>query len=236
MRDHTRHIVYMHTIRDTKKSYIGYTSKGISTRLEGHRKCAFVDGSKRHFDRALRKYGIASVSSKILYDCNNREEALLEEKKLIDEYNTIKSGYNEAAGGTGGKTLCKISNPEKYQQWYNKKLAAVQGVNNGRYSGYTDEQIIKHAVDEFILNGNSLTTAEMYRCLKKHSLPLSFSKMRFNGMGKKGFILALKSKLDEMKIEYEDSSFCYKRTLEHTNKIAAIQNFNRQNNDKNNKT
>lgn len=214
---HKIYSVYMHTFKSTNKSYIGYTSLSISDRLKRHYKNAFVYGLENHLYRAMRKYGASDIVSKCLFATKDKQEALLKEKQLIEEYDTICKGYNMAQGGTGGKTLQEGT--KEYEKWYNAKLAKVQGASNPRYCGYTDNQLIDEAAKLFVEN------KKIYYRLwkdyaKKHSLPQSFSGMRFGGGGWKQFSSLLKQRLAAEGIKYSEENFKYKKTEIHRRKIG----------------
>lgn len=213
----TTYSVYMHTFKTTNKSYIGYTSLSISARLKRHYKNAYINNIDTHFYRAMRKYGISDIVSKCLFLTTSKKEALFKEKQLIAEYDTISNGYNMAQGGTGGQTLQKGT--KKYDDWYNAKLAKVQGINNPRYSGYTDEQLVDEAVKLFVKN-KKIYYRLWKEYAKENSLPQSFSKMRFDGKGWKQFSILLKQRLTKECIEYSDENFKYIKTEIHKSKIG----------------
>lgn len=208
----------MHTFKTTGKSYIGYTKFSISERLARHIKNAFTYGIDTHFYRALRKYGVGDLTSKIIDTADNEDTAKELECRYIAEYNTLNEGYNMTKGGTGGITVTKEKDPAKYEKWYTAKLKSVQGEKNPRYSGYTDSDLIDIAVKLF-KTSRPFTRAVWKRHCNKINAPLSFSKMRFNGDGYKGFILAIKKRLDDLNIEYSEDDFIYKRTPNHSNKL-----------------
>jgi hypothetical protein len=211
-------IVYMHTFKTTGKSYIGYTKFSISERLARHIKNAFTYGIDTHFYRALRRYGVENLTSKIIDTADSEDVAKALECKYIDEYNTLNKGYNMTVGGTGGITVSKEKDPAKYEKWYSAKLKKVQGEKNPRYSGYTDSDLIDIAINLF-KSSRPFTLATWRRHCSKINAPLSFSKMRFNSEGCRGFIRAVKRRLEELKIEYTEDDFKYKRTIEHSNQL-----------------
>ena len=219
MRDNTTYQIYMHTITQTNKSYIGYTSIGIAERFARHVKNAFTYGIDTHFYRALRKYGPENVKSKILATTKCLSDALKLESKYIKSCDTYKNGYNQTHGGTGGKTIDKQKDPAKYEQWYEKKLKKVQGVNNGRYSGFTDDQIIDHAVT-FFKDNNTLTRSKWFAYCKIAGMPLSYSKMRWSGKGYQGFLEHVKSELTRQHISFTEDNFKYTKTLKHKTNIG----------------
>jgi group I intron endonuclease len=60
-------IIYKVTSIDTGKSYIGQTEKSIDERITTHIYTA-DSGSKYHFHRAIRKYGIECFDIDIIED------------------------------------------------------------------------------------------------------------------------------------------------------------------------
>jgi hypothetical protein len=47
-------------------------------------------GSSRHFHRAIRKYGIETISTKVLWSGDSKEEACVMERSFIEKLNTVK--------------------------------------------------------------------------------------------------------------------------------------------------
>jgi hypothetical protein len=187
--------------------------------MERHIKNAFVYNLDTHFYRAIRKYGVADIETKVLFTTTNKKDATNKEIELIEKHNTILNGYNTAKGGTGGVTIDRIKDPEKYKQWYDKKLQKVQGVNNPRYCGVTDQELINEAVSIILLT-QKLTTADWRRFATKHGLPQSFSKMRFGGGGWKSFKLKIKEECNNRDIPFSDDIFKYVKTEKHKQKIS----------------
>ena len=214
----------MHTITTTNKSYIGYTSKSVSERLKGHYKNAFIDNLQAHWHKALRKHGMGAVKTKLLAEADSREEGLKLEMEFIEKFDTYKNGYNQTLGGTGGVTIDRERDPEKWQAWYDKKLKHVQGANNPSYSGYTDDQLVDIAVGLYLDNNRLFTYGIWKRHCQSSKTPQSFSKMRFNGEGFRGFKRMIKLELTNRGIDYTDDNFTYKRTTEHN---ANLRNNNK---------
>ena len=91
--------VYKHT-SPSGKVYIGITRRNVNIRWENGK------GYKRHpyFYNAILKYGWDNISHEILIDGLSKEQAELEEKRLISEYKSSDSryGYNMTFGGESG--------------------------------------------------------------------------------------------------------------------------------------
>lgn len=89
-------IVYQAVNAENGKRYIGMTSKGLRSRVKGHKSQATAHRSK--ISRAVLKYGIEAFQFSILAKCSDRESALLREKELIA---ALKPEYNIRSGGDG---------------------------------------------------------------------------------------------------------------------------------------
>lgn len=205
-------IVYMHTFKSSNKSYIGYTSLTISKRLYKHiynSQC----GHDTHFYRAIRKYGVKDIESKIICECKSKKEALEKEAYYIDLYNTQKNGYNMTSGGEGGFIISK----DKYEAWKEKKSKAMSGEKNSRYSGITDHEILEKAYIYFNENGSLPKRKWQIYSSEKYNFPKFYSKFRFEkyGSGLTGFVNAMKEIYN-----LKDEDFVYKRTKLHQNKIT----------------
>lgn len=87
-------VVYKHTCLVTGKSYIGW-SKNWVRRLDQHA------GSKSLFGKALRKHGLGSFVTELLF-VGTSKECMEFERSAIHEHNTMcPGGYNLCAGGNG---------------------------------------------------------------------------------------------------------------------------------------
>lgn len=89
--------VYLHVNKINNKKYFGQTCQTLTDR--------WAQGStyrnSKHLYRAIQKYGWESFNHFIIADKLTKEEADLLEIKLIQAYDTIKSGYNICHGGAG---------------------------------------------------------------------------------------------------------------------------------------
>jgi group I intron endonuclease len=87
------------------KFYVGVTCRDISTRFNEHlstAKCCL--GIQSHFYRALRKNGRKGFSIELIFEVDDRVQAMEAEIRLIAE---LKPDYNSTLGGDGtaGHTL-----------------------------------------------------------------------------------------------------------------------------------
>lgn len=90
-------IVYIAINIVNGKRYIGATSKALNTRVSQHKSFA-RRGFKYPLYKAIRKYGEDAIEFSALRVCENFEDALKWEVKLIKK---LKPEYNATAGGEG---------------------------------------------------------------------------------------------------------------------------------------
>lgn len=96
---------------ESKKSYIGKSSKGMNRVLD-HLKCWHnpnQDYRAKLLYRAMRKYGQEKFDWEILGVYSNIEDLNRAEKETIIIFDSIKNGYNIGRGGTGGDTWSNLS-------------------------------------------------------------------------------------------------------------------------------
>lgn len=86
-------IVYKHTCLANGKSYIGLTVKTMEARWAEH--CSDANrNKKRKFFAALNKYGTENWSHEILFESDNEQEILDKEIEFIEQFDSVKNGYN----------------------------------------------------------------------------------------------------------------------------------------------
>lgn len=108
------------------KVYIGLTKQELNERLKQHFKNKNNLDTK--FYRAIKKYGKEKFHIEIVEKVN--DEKILSEREIfwINEFDSIKNGYNTATGGIGGDTLTNNPNIELIRKKISDKL---KGYNNG---------------------------------------------------------------------------------------------------------
>lgn len=204
--------IYKITNIINNKIYIGYTNKGIENRLHKHYMNA-IYGIDTHFYRAIRKYGIQNFKYESIDNANNISDIKNKEIYWINYFDTFKNGYNMTIGGDGGNIVHQLS-PEKYKLFIDKKIEQTTGINNPRYSGYTDEQIVEYAISCYIENEYNWVLSKWYSdYCNKFNIPKAFSKFRFNGKGMKGMKEQMIIKLNEL--GYNIDKIKYKQTEIH---------------------
>ena len=207
-----KYIIYMHTFKQTNKSYIGYTGLTLTKRLHKHITNA-QSGLDTHFYRAIRKHSPKNIVSKVICECSSKEEALEKEKYYIEYYDTFKNGYNMTIGGDGGWVVPD----EKYDEWIRKKSIAISGEKNPTYTGFTDEEILEAAFSYFKKEGQLPKRKWQIYSSEVYGFPKFYSKFRFKkyGSGLKGFVNAMKDLYN-----LKDDDFKYKRTNSHSKKLS----------------
>lgn len=122
--------IYLITNKINNKKYVGQTWKKISYRWQEH---STKEKSCVKLNRAIKKYGKDNFSVELLAICSSQYIADYLESYYIQEYNSIKAGYNIREGGSHGKlsesTKSKISkalkgrtiSPETIEKYRNRK-------------------------------------------------------------------------------------------------------------------
>jgi hypothetical protein len=203
-----KYIVYKHTSKTTKKTYIGYTSKSLSERLHKHHVNALAD-IDTHFYRAIRKYGLEDFTSEILWKGDCHDQAKNNEIKYIEYFQSFINGYNQTKGGDGGWCVPE----EKYEEW--KENVKNPGEKNGRYCGFTDDEILECAFDFFLDKPFNLNKFIKYSS-EEFGMPKHYNKWRFGG---KKFIEAYSEKYNVPleNLKYTKSN-AHKQKLSEVNK------------------
>ena len=145
-----KYIVYCHSLNG--KKYIGYTGKTMEQRLQDHIGEA-LEGSDRHFHRAINKYGFVNIVSEVLAETYNKDEAKKLEEKFVEKLDTFKNGYNMTRGGDGGNTLEKYTEEKMIGHRKLKSYNAV-GMNNGNAKPDITKEMIVDVVCQYCNDNN----------------------------------------------------------------------------------
>ena len=107
-------IIYKITNDINNKIYIGKTVTSLSERWSKHLYAAKTE--KTHLYNAMRKYGFEHFNISIVED--NIPDELLNEKEIyyIQNFDTIKNGYNQTIGGDGRKWINREEVKNFYEQ------------------------------------------------------------------------------------------------------------------------
>jgi group I intron endonuclease len=217
-----KYIVYCHTLNG--KKYIGYTGKTMEERLQDHISEA-LDGSDRHFHRAINKYGSENIVSEVLAEVYNKDEAKRLEETFVEKLDTFKNGYNMTRGGDGGNTTEKYSE-EKMKDLSNRRSLLQKGMNNSRAKPNITKDMIVDAVVQFCIENNKqgeyLLRKEIESVLKEQ---LGVSQMILKNRidrGLKQLIEEVNTKLS-VPVKYDP----YYRGEEHKNKLSSATSSHR---------
>lgn len=126
------------------KVYIGYTKHSIQKRFRQHIKCAEKLEINKFYN-AIRYYGKDNFTIEVLFETNDKIEALNMEISYIKEYNSIEAGYNTRKGGTDGSTGCKpgIIMTDEHKKNISLNHHNVSGQNNPFYGKKHSEETKK---------------------------------------------------------------------------------------------
>ena len=209
--------IYCWTNTITKKSYIGYTGQGILFRWKKHILNA-MSGVDSYFYRSIRTYGVDVWICKELTEAEDQSEAERLETFYIESIGTLApNGYNSTEGGDGGNTWYGSRVEER------KKLISelTSGDRNPRYSGFTDEDILRAAVDLFEQDGSSWSVRQWSNLCRDRGYPLHLTSFRFSkfGGGSQGFRTALIEKLSQL--GHQEVDLSYRATDSHKAKASA---------------
>ena len=94
-------IIYVVTCINSRKQYVGKTSRLLDARWKWHCYSALTLQSSTHFHRAIRKYGVEAFELKVVQECLTNDELNVAEIAWIAKLNTFPDGYNETRGGEG---------------------------------------------------------------------------------------------------------------------------------------
>lgn len=212
-------LVYLVTNLGNGKQYVGMTKRDIQERWASHCSAA-RNGSPYRFHSAIRKYGEDGFKVEILHDdIDSDMECRTIEADSIIKLRTMELGYNATPGGTGGWVVPD----EKYDEWLGKITLNATLDSNPRWSGYSDEFILKeckkifdsyHDKREFSFTGILNDLREKFE-----GTPKSFSKNRFKEYN--GFKAALSEELeipiDQLKELSNKKTENHKKSLSDTN-------------------
>lgn len=198
----TIYSIYKITNLINNKTYIGYTSKSIESRLYMHR-ASSKSGRDDHIKlyRAFKKYGDNNFIIECIFQSKDKNYLVKEmEQFFINEYNSMNDrfGYNMCVGGQGGNikskeallrdsirysgennpmNIIKRQEPDRYKQLCDKRDAQ----RNERYSSGTDVRkikvyVIRHlGIDFYIKEARNL---QLFCKLHKIPNPINSRKHR----------------------------------------------------------
>lgn len=93
-------VIYKFTHLESGRCYIGQTMQTANQRRLEHISNSRYSNKTYHFHNALRKYGIDSFSFEVIATASSLEELNLLEEKYVEQYDSIKNGFNiRQAGG-----------------------------------------------------------------------------------------------------------------------------------------
>jgi group I intron endonuclease len=155
-------VIYKITNNINNKIYIGKTIN-FSKRYLKYLSEIRNGKSKQYIIRTLKKYGIENFTFDIIDKAGSEIELNEKEKKHINEYESIKNGYNITKGGDGGDT---ISNNDNKKEIFEKRSDNYKG--NKVYQYRHDLDI--HIEEMIKLNNNGMSAVDLskkFNCSEK---------------------------------------------------------------------
>ena len=119
-------IIYKVTNKKSGNVYIGQTVNTLDIRKEQHIKLS--KSKNTHFYNALRSYGETQFEWSVLASVKSKEELNELEIFYINEYDSIKNGYNMVDGGMGGynEYAVKSNKKKKGKTW--EEIYTIDGL------------------------------------------------------------------------------------------------------------
>lgn len=158
---------------ETGQTYIGQTTKTVEQRWTEHIYDATGKRSKSkgsYLHQALKKHGVEKFVIETVRSCENKEDLDFWEKKLIEEWHTLRPfGYNVSLGGTGVMHGRKMSAESK------QKISKASLGHPGYIFEHTPEAKAKISAS---LMGNTRSVGRVHSEETK-------AKMRASHLGKK---------------------------------------------------
>lgn len=160
--------VYLITNSKTNKSYVGFTSGSVDSRLKQHFYAATRwRKAKSPLACSIRKHGETSFSVITLHKYHSREQALKAEKHFIKKFNTFgyPNGYNATLGGEGATGAKSYTRTKAHRKAQAQVLARAM-----KESGkFFDKKHLK-ALSAWQKDGNGMTGKHWYTNGKKEAV------------------------------------------------------------------
>jgi group I intron endonuclease len=147
-------VVYLVTNLINNKKYIGYTTKTLKERMQGHFHKSKYKNDPHYFylfSLALKKYSKEVFQWEELCTCKDLKDCQEKEIFYIQKYNTVSpNGYNLTHGGNGGiqsdETKKKIS--DSLKKYYSENTCAFKNLSSEKRS-----EMAKKAWETKLKNG-----------------------------------------------------------------------------------
>ena len=125
--------IYKFTHIESNRCYIGQTIQDPNQRRMEHICDSKHTPKTYHFHNALKKYGVDAFTFEIIANAASLDELNTLEEKYIEEFNSIKNGFNIRNGGGN-----KMHHPESIRRMSDaQKTARIQRKINSTDRGWT---------------------------------------------------------------------------------------------------
>ena len=169
--------IYIIKNKQDKIVYVGLTRRTLSERYEQH--------------IYLKKLNRDEHKIELVKDNMSREEAAILEKLLIDQYNTMNDGLNQAYGDAAGNSRYHTEETKQYLSSINKgkKVSEEHAQKNrvariGKYNSEYHKQMVSDKVSKSVI---CLDTGKVYKSAREaaRELNLHYSKICLVCQGKR---------------------------------------------------
>lgn len=122
--------IYKFTHLETGRCYIGQTIQNPNRRRLEHIADSRYTSKEYHFHNALRKYGINAFTFEVIDTASSIGELNLLEEKYIDQYDSIKNGFNirQAGGNKLHSEECKERMKEAQKKAHARRREQQGGI------------------------------------------------------------------------------------------------------------
>lgn len=131
------YIIYKDTNLTTGKSYIGITKHSVERRWQGKISKAYNTKINYKILNAIRQYGPDNWSHDVIDHCETLSEAFEKEIEYIQQYDTLRNGYNTTPGG---HTPTSVQLSEKHKQSISEGMRKAYQENRRTKLHQTDEK------------------------------------------------------------------------------------------------
>lgn len=114
-------LIYKITNIINGKVYIGQTTKTLADRIKTH-KNSMVSGKQTHLYSAMRKYGWDNFKFEVIATAETQCELNALEEYYIKKYDSVRSGYNMAYGGSINVMYSEIVADKHHKRMRDEKV------------------------------------------------------------------------------------------------------------------
>ena len=186
-----KHVIYKIT-SPSGKVYIGRT-KDFKTRMVDHKHNALTNKRDNSLYRAINKYGWDHMDREILLEVNE-EESHIQERILINKYDSVRKGYNDTYNTVGSGNVWEgREDTKEYKEFTDKMSKITSGENNGMFGRTHSEETRakmtakaagRCSLEWFINKHGQVEGTERYESMMEKRRKNRYAKMKTDEQGK----------------------------------------------------